>query len=93
MDVNELFKNFLEEIEQVVSLNVYNLWFSKIRPISLEGNTLKIVVPMDIHKSMLSENYKDIVDNVLLNITGKTYNIKYLTEEEYKIKQEKEGQK
>ena len=57
MDVNELFKNFLEEIEQVVSLNVYNLWFSKIRPISLEGNTLKIVVPMDIHKSMLSENY------------------------------------
>ena len=39
---------------------------------------------MSIHKQMLSENYKDIVDNVLLNITGKTYNIKYLTEEEYK---------
>ena len=65
MDVNELFKNFLEEIEQVVSLNVYNLWFSKIRPISLEGNTLKIVVPMDIHKSMLSENYKECRRNHL----------------------------
>ena len=66
MDVNELFKNFLEEIEQVVSLNVYNLWFSKIRPISLEGNTLKIVVPMDIHKSMLSENYKEYIDKAFL---------------------------
>ena len=66
MDVNELFKNFLEEIEQVVSLNVYNLWFSKIRPISLEGNTLKIVVPMDIHKSMLSENIKSMLKNILI---------------------------
>ena len=82
MDVNELFKNFLEEIEQVVSLNVYNLWFSKIRPISLEGNTLKIVVPMDIHKSMLSENYKEYIDKAFINITGKTFNIEYFTEDE-----------
>ena len=71
MDVNELFKNFLEEIEQVVSLNVYNLWFSKIRPISLEGNTLKIVVPMDIHKSMLSENYKEYIDKAKENKPNK----------------------
>ena len=82
MDVNELFKNFLEEIEQVVSLNVYNLWFSKIRPISLEGNTLKIIVPMDIHKSMLSENYKEYIDKAFINITGKTFNIEYFTEDE-----------
>lgn len=82
MDVNELFKNFLEEIEQVVSLNVYNLWFYKIRPISLEGNTLKIVVPMDIHKSMLSENYKEYIDKAFINITGKTFNIEYFTEDE-----------
>lgn len=82
MDVNELFKNFLEEIEQVVSLNVYNLWFSKIRLISLEGNTLKIVVPMDIHKSMLSENYKEYIDKAFINITGKTFNIEYFTEDE-----------
>ena len=82
MDVNELFKNFLEEIEQVVSLNVYNLWFSKIRPISLEGNTLKIVVPMDIHKSMLSENYKEYIDKAFINVTGKTFNIEYFTEDE-----------
>ena len=68
MDVNELFKNFLEEIEQVVSLNVYNLWFSKIRPISLEGNTLKIVVPMDIHKSMLSENVNSILRVIVANL-------------------------
>lgn len=82
MDVNELFKNFLEEIEQVVSLNVYNLWFSKIRLISLEGNTLKIVVPMDIHKSMLSENYKEYIDKAFINVTGKTFNIEYFTEDE-----------
>ena len=84
MKIEELYNTFLEEIEQIVSINVYNVWFSKIKFLSLKDNYLEILVPMSIHKQMLSENYKDIVDNVLLNITGKTYNIKYLTEEEYK---------
>ena len=84
MKIEELYNTFLEEIEQIVSINVYNVWFSKIKFLSIDDNNLEILVPMSIHKQMLSENYKDIIDNILLNITGKTYNIKYLTEEEYK---------
>ena len=77
MKIEELYNTFLEEIEQIVSINVYNVWFSKIKFLSLKDNYLEILVPMSIHKQMLSENYKDIVDNVLLNITGKTYMLFY----------------
>lgn len=84
MKVEELFKNFLEEIEQAVSLNVYNLWFSKIEPISLCDNKLRIKVPMGIHKNMLSTNYKEVVDSTLYTITGNHYTIEYITEDELK---------
>jgi len=82
MKIDELFKNFLNQIKEEVSLNVYNLWFSLIEPISLDENNLKIKVPMQIHKNMLSNNYKDIINSAIYNITGRTYNIEYLTEDE-----------
>ena len=82
MNLNEVFKSFLEDVEQVVSTNVYNIWFSKIKPISLNGNNLKIVVPMQIHKTMLADNYKETIDTILQNLTGKTFNIEYFTEDE-----------
>lgn len=82
MNLEELFKTFLEEVEHVVSINVYNLWFSKIKPISLSGNILKVCVPMEIHKKMLSENYKDVIDNIFQNITGKSFDFEYYVEDE-----------
>ena len=82
MKIDELFKSFLDEIEQAVSINVFNLWFSKIEPVSLSETMLKIKVPMQIHKNMLSNNYKDIINSTLYTITGKNYEIEYITEDE-----------
>lgn len=82
MKLEELFKSFLELIKEEVSLNVYNLWFSKIEPVSLDDNKLKIKVPMQIHKNMLSNNYKDVIDSSLYNVTRTNYVIEYITEEE-----------
>ena len=82
MKIEDLFKSFLEEIEQAVSINVFNLWFSKIEPVSLVENKLKIKVPMQIHKNMLSNNYKDIINSTLYTITGNNFEIEYITEDE-----------
>lgn len=82
MNLDELFKSFLEEIEQAVSFNVFNLWFSLIEPVSLSDNKLKIKVPMQVHKNMLSNNYKDIIQSTLYTLTGKTLELEYVTEDE-----------
>lgn len=82
MNIEDLFKNFLEEIEQVVSTNSFNLWFSKLEPISFDENKLTIKVPMQVHKNMLKNSYKDTIDSTLYSLTGKHYEIDYLTEDE-----------
>ncbi|MBE6155585.1 MAG: chromosomal replication initiator protein DnaA [Firmicutes bacterium] len=92
MKIEELFKAFLDEIEQAVSVNVFNLWFSKIEPVSLYDNKLKIKVPMQIHKNMLSINYKDIINSTLYTITGQNFELEYITEDELEI-ENKEDEK
>ena len=82
MELNDLFKSFLEEIESQVSLNVFNLWFSTLEPVSLNETKLVIKVPMKIHKTMLSSTYKDLINSTLYTLTNKTYEIEYLTEDE-----------
>lgn len=82
MKMEDLFKKFLSEIEQSVSDNVYNLWYSKLEPLELDDVKFTILVPMSIHKTMLSETYKDLIDSTLFSITGKHYEMIYLTEEE-----------
>jgi len=82
MELKQLFTTFLEEIEPQLSLNVFNLWFSTLEPLSLNNNELVIKVPMKIHKTMLSTTYKNLIDSTFYSITGKTLNISYLTEDE-----------
>ena len=91
MNLNELFKNFLEQIEPQLSFNVYNLWFSTLEPISLDGNKIKIKVPMKIHKSILINQYKDLINSTLYAITNTNYELEYVTEEELEEEEKKKS--
>ena len=91
MNINELFKSFLEEIQPKVSLNVYNLWFATLKPFSLDENNLVIEVPMEIHRTILSTTYKDLIEQTFYSINNTNYNITYLTKEEIEEEQEKKS--
>ncbi len=83
MNIDVIFKNFLKEIEQAVSENAYNLWFTKLEPISFLNETLKIKAPMNVHIDTLSKNYNNLIDKALYEITGKKIKVEYITEAEF----------
>ncbi len=78
----EIFNKFLMEIAGKVSQNAYAIWFSQLEPLKIENNVFTIKVPMEVHKQMLSETYKDTIDAIFFSITGINYTFKYVTEEE-----------
>ncbi len=80
MKMEELFTKFLELIESEVTNGSYNLWFAKLKPISLSDDTLKVLVPMEVHKSVLTNNYKDIINDSISQVCGHSLNIEYLSE-------------
>ena len=82
LKTNELFTKFLNDIQEQVTQNAFTIWFSKLELLSIVNNVVTIKVPMEIHKQMLSETYKDIIDASFFALTGINYTFKYITEDE-----------
>lgn len=85
MELEKLFKSFLEQIEQEVATNVYSVWFKDLKPVSLNENKFIIQVPMNIHKQILAgNNYKELIDSCFYKLTNKHFEIELLLEDEIK---------
>lgn len=82
MKADELFTQFLKDIQTQVSDNTYTIWFSKLELLSIVNNVVTIIVPMEIHKEMLSNTYKELIDASFFALTGNNYNFKYITQDE-----------
>lgn len=82
MKTDELFSNFLNDIQTQVSQNAFTIWFSKLELLSIVNNVITIKVPMEIHKQMLNETYGSIIDSSFFSMTGINYTFKYITEDE-----------
>ena len=62
----------------------YETWFMDTKLIDLNENSARVLVPMQVHKKHLKENYNDLVEEVFTEITGTIFNFEYVTEEEIK---------
>ena len=83
MNTDELWKKFLEEIADQVTIQSYNIWFKDLQLINIKDNIINIQVPMDLHKSNLNQKYYNIIENIFYNLTGKNYEINFYVKGEY----------
>ena len=82
MNLDNMWKNFLEKLKTKISNISYETWFSETKLIGIENGIAKVVVPYHIHKKNLSENYNDLIEETFLEITGTNFKFEYLLEEE-----------
>ncbi len=82
MKTNELFNKFLNELANQLTPNTYSIWFSKLELVSITDDVVTIKVPMNVHKTMLSDNYYNVINSTFYSITGKDYTFKFVLEEE-----------
>ncbi len=91
MNVEIIWTNFLKQIYQDLNALSYKTWFENTKLYSLEDGKAIIVVPLIIHKMHLAENYLDIITEILEKLTGTTYDIEFLLQDEV-LELEKEKQ-
>ena len=89
MNIELIWKNFLERIKDTISPMLYDTWFSETKLVDLNNSTATVIVPMHIHKKHLSENYNDLIEEIFTDITGTNFKIIYLTEDEYQEQKKK----
>ena len=81
-----LWNKFLATIKDNVNSMVYTTWFSKSQLLSIDNNTVTIVVPMEIHRKRLAENYHELITSVLTKLTGNVYELDFVLEQDNKKK-------
>ena len=88
MDVEELWKNFLELIKSNISSLSYETWFRDTKLVTLRNNIAIIIVPMPVHKKHLLENYMDIIEEKFTQLTGSAFEFSFLLEDEWNRQKE-----
>ena len=83
MDVDTLWNNFLADIKESISSLSYDTWFRDTKLVSLANNLATIVVPMPVHKKHLTDNYKEVMEEKFLKLTGSIFNFNFLLKDEW----------
>ena len=83
MDTLVIWNSFLEKIKEQVSSLSYETWFKDTKLVSLANNTATVIVPMNLHKKHLKENYISLMEDIFNSITGTNFTFSFLLEDEY----------
>lgn len=83
MDVDTLWNNFLDDIKENISSLSYDTWFRDTRLVSITNNVATIIVPMPVHKKHLIDNYKDVIEDKFIDLTGSSFNFNFLLKDEW----------
>ena len=83
MNTEKLWKDFLREIADQVTVQTFNIWFKDFELLSINDNTIKIMVKMDIQKHNLYNKYYNFMEDILFNLTNQNYEIQIFTKDEY----------
>lgn len=71
--------DFLNTIKSRVNGVSYNTWFKDTKLSKITEDSVYIEVPMTFHKNYLNDNFYDIIENILTALTGKVYDINFVT--------------
>jgi len=82
VDINTIWNLFLEKVKGELDPILYETWFMDTKLHELNDNTAKVIVPMQVHKKHLKENYNNIVEEIFTEITGTNFKFEYLLEDE-----------
>lgn len=84
MDLQNMWKSFLEKIKLKISDIAYDTWFSETELINLDEHKATVLVPYNVHQKNLAENYNDIIVETFQEITGTNFNFEFVLEENLK---------
>ena len=90
MNKELIWNKFLDEIKKAVNSLVFSTWFSTTYLYSIDNNKAIIIVPLDIHKKRLNEDYKELITSILTKITGNVYDLEFILENDNLLEKKEE---
>lgn len=76
-DIKEIWLEILKKLEGDIGLEAVDLWLRSIKPLVIEGDTLKLEVTDPIIYNTVKERYEANIVGAALAITGTNFTIQY----------------
>jgi chromosomal replication initiator protein len=73
-DYNEIWRNVLETLQQNISEQGFNTWFTETQLINIQDNELQIKVPSKFIAEYLNHNYSELVSEIYYSIYKQKFN-------------------
>ena len=86
MDLENMWAVFLSKIEIKLKPVLFQTWFKDTKLVDLNNEYAIVLVPLDVHKKHLKENYNEIIKETFMEVTGSIFKFEFVTEEEYETK-------
>ena len=93
MNFDSIWSNLLDKIKLDLTSLSYDTWFADTKLYKLEDGKAYIIVPMQIHKKHLADNYSNLITKNLNELTDENYDLVLLLKEEIEQEEEKKKEK
>jgi len=90
LESTAIWRDCLRTIKDNVTQMTYNTWFLPIKPISLEGSTLKIQLPSKFFWEWIDEHYNTLINKTIHDILGANAKLAYIIADEEELHNEKQ---
>ena len=78
-DLQNIWKNTLEDIKNKINLPTYKAWFEHITPLSLKKNCLTVSVGSNFAKEWLESRYSNLLSESIKRVINNSCKIKIIT--------------
>ena len=82
IDLSTIWKNCLSKIKKNVTQMTYNTWFLPIRPLQLEGDTLKVELPSQFFWEWIDEHYNSLINKTISEVIGPNAKLSYIIDKD-----------
>ena len=93
MNVDVLWNKILKQLETELNSISYKTWFSETSLYKLENNVAYIIVPMQVTKKHLTDNYSNLIIDKLQKETNNTYDLEFFLSSEIEELNKKDNEK
>ncbi|MBM3705574.1 MAG: chromosomal replication initiator protein DnaA, partial [Actinobacteria bacterium] len=90
-DVNNLWKNVLDNISNSVNTPTFKTWFEPIKPVSFKKNTLTVSVKSTFAKEWLESRHHDVLLGSCRDVIGASAKLKIIVEAQTSRSSNSEG--
>ncbi|MDA8131518.1 MAG: chromosomal replication initiator protein DnaA [Elusimicrobia bacterium] len=76
-DIKDYWQEVLKKLGEEIGTEAVELWVRPIKPLFIEGDTLKLEVPDQIIYNTVKQRYEEKITSLLTSITGRALSINY----------------